>query len=136
MAYIDASYYTEKFGSEDNFSSEFERIADIASDVIDSLCTVTPTEKDLVDDRFKKAVAYEVELLEAQGGVDAILGFSEASQCGANESLGDYSVSGNGGAQQIITTKGGIPVSPMTISLLRKLGLMSRWAYADHYRRR
>lgn len=135
MAYIDATYYMELFGSE-SIGNEFQRLVDIASDIIDGLCTVKPSEADLNDNRFKKAVAYEVELLEAQGGVDAILGFSEASQAGGSESLGDYSVSANPAAQQVITAQGGLPVSPMTISLLRQLGLRSRWAYAEYYRRR
>lgn len=135
MAYIDISYYSGIFNPSSD-CSDFDRLADIASDIIDSLCTVSPTDKDIQDERFLKAVAYQVELLEAQGGVNAILGFSEASQAGGSESLGDYSVSHTPGSQQTVTTKGGIPVSPLTLSLLSKMGLRSRWAFADHYRRR
>ena len=135
-AYITKADYVAVVKSGNLSTEDFDRLADIASDVIYDICRVKPTEADLQNEHFKKAVIYEVELLEAQGGVDAILGFSEASQAGSSESLGDYSVSSNPGAQQVITTKDGIPVSSLAIAQLRRMGLMSRWAYADVYRRR
>lgn len=135
MAYIDKKFYDDDFNGQPMESAEFERLSDIASDVVYEICRVKPIESDLVKAEFKKAVAYEVEFLFEQGGIDAILGFSASSMAGGSESLGDYSVSGGSSAQAVLTTPGGIPVSPMAIMLLRRIGLMSKWAYASKYRR-
>lgn len=132
-AYIDWAYYS-RFSGGNITRSEFARLADIASDVIYDICRVKPLPEDLERDAFKKAVAYEVEFIAEQGGIDAILGFSNAVLEGGSESLGDYSVSAGSGAQKVITTAEGIPISPMSITLLRRLGLMSKWAYAPMYR--
>lgn len=135
MAYIDQDYYEQTFGGKPIVNPfEFKRLADIASEVVYDICRVKPNETDLVKDEFKRAVAYEVEFLCEQGGVDAILGFSNASMAGGNESLGDYSVSGGSSAEAVITAPGGIPISPMALMMLRRIGLMSRWAYASKYR--
>lgn len=136
MAYIDKAYYSDTFKGREIPEGEFDRLADIASDLIYDVCRVKPKETDLVDDRFKKAVAYQVEFLYEQGGTEAIMGRSEAAMAGSSESLGDYSVSANTSAQQAITTKDGIPVSSMAVMQLRRLGLMSAWAFADFYRGR
>lgn len=133
MAYIDKTYYHENFGNSIIDDNEFLRLADISSEVIYEICLCKPTEAHLVSNDFKKAVAYQVEMLHAQGGVDAILGFSESSNTISSESLGDYSYSVNSSNSQSIRTVNGIPVSSMSIMLLRKLGLMSRWAYAEYY---
>lgn len=130
-AYIDLEYYS-RFSGSNIARSEFSRLADIASDVIYGICRVKPSEYNVVSDEFKKAVAYEVELLYEQGGVDAILGMSEAALEGSSESLGDYSITSANGAQRVITTPEGIPISPMSIMLLRRMGLMSKWAYAPY----
>lgn len=135
MAYITEDYYRNTFGGREVLSSEFSRIADIASELVYDICRVKPSEDNIVSEEFKKAVAYEVEFLSEQGGIDAILGFSASSVAGGSESLGDYSVSGGSSAQAVLTTPGGIPVSPMAIMLLRRIGLMSKWAYASKYRR-
>lgn len=136
MAYIDKSYYTEQFGASVEDDGAFQRLADIASDLVYDICTVKPQEKDLVDSSFKKAVAYQVELLYEQGGVSAIQGQSEAALASGSESLGDYSVSGGSGSQTQLKFHKGIPISPMTEMLLSRLGLLCCWAYADYYRRR
>lgn len=135
MAYIDKDYYGNEFGGQPIEDNDFPRLADFASEVVYDICRVKPIESDLVKAEFKKAVAYEVEFLSEQGGIDAILGFSASSMAGGSESLGDYSVSGGSSAQAVLTTPGGIPVSPMAIMLLRRIGLMSKWAYASKYRR-
>lgn len=134
MAYIDKKFYDDDFNGQPMESAEFKRLSDIASDVVYEICRVKPIESDLVNAEFKKAVAYEVEFLFEQGGIDAILGFSAASMAGGSERLGDYSISGGNSAQTVITTPGGIPVSPMALMLLRRLGLMSKWVYAPFYR--
>lgn len=132
MAYITEDYYRNTFGGREVLSSEFSRIADIASELVYDICRVKPSEDNIVSEEFKKAVAYEVELLYEQGGVDAILGMSEAALEGSSESLGDYSITSANGAQRVITTPEGIPISPMSIMLLRRMGLMSKWAYAPY----
>ena len=134
MAVIDRGYYTALFKAKQIPDTEFNRLVDIASDVIYDICRVKPSDKDLVDNRYKKAVAYQVEFLDAQGGVDAVLGFSEAAQAGNSESLGDYSVSGKIGTKSVTTTADGVPMSPMAIGQLRQMGLMSRWAFAGSNR--
>lgn len=130
MAYIDKTFYDETFHGTEIPDEEFDRLADIASDLVYGICIVKPEAEDLIDATFQKAVAYQVELLYKQGGVDAVVGFSEASYSGGSESLGDYSVSDSSARQEAVMTYNGIPVSQMTLMLLRQLGLMTRWAYA------
>lgn len=136
MAYIDRQFYEESFGGKEIPKEEFDRLADIASDVIYDVCNRKPTEKEVCYVPFKKAVCYQTEILYEQGGVDAILGFSEASQRGGSEHLGDYSISAGTTHQEAVFTSGGIPISTLAIMNLRRLGLMSRWAYAGYYERR
>ena len=135
MSYITKEFYDENFKGTTIPDAEFERLAEIASDVIESVCTVKPTVNDLENPVFLKAVCYQVEMLYLQGGIDAIVGFSESSLASGSESLGDYSVGGTGkdvGANAVRV--GGIPVAWLSIYQLKKLGLMSRWAYAEFYR--
>lgn len=135
MSYITRDYYYNTFGGTKIPESEFERLADIAYDVIYEACIIKPSDKELADVTFQKAVCYQVEMLHLQGGVDAIVGFSESSQASGSESLGDYSVGGAGnGSGANFGSIGGIPVSSLAISQLRKLGLMQRWAYAEMHR--
>lgn len=132
MAYIDKDYYDNTFKGEAIEEALFARLADIASEMVYGICIVKPEEEDLIDETFKKAVAYQVEMLYQQGGIDAVTGFSEVSMAGGSESLGDYSISegsGSGSTAQVRTYEG-IPVSPVTLLLLKRLGLMSRWVYA------
>lgn len=136
MAYIDQEYYKKSFGGKDIPSEEFDRIADIASDVIYDACNRKPDDEVITHSVFKKAVCYQTELLYEQGGVDAILGFSEAALNGNSESLGDYSISAGTTSQTAIMTSDGIPISPLAIMSLRRLGLMTKWVYAEHYERR
>lgn len=139
MAYIDYDYYTELFGSTEITQTEFVRLAQIASDVIDSVVVISFVFADLSEDNqtlVKKAVAYEAELLDSQGGVNAIVGMS--AQSINSEQLGDYHVSGGSTAANSVNTGNvpyidGIPVSPLAISLLRKAGLMNRWAFTEWY---
>lgn len=133
MAYIDKEYYTN-FGGRPIPDDEFNRLAEIASDVIYDNCRVKPNDDDLQRDEFKKAVAYETEMLYEQGGVDAILGFSESSQAVGSETLAEYSISlggSNSAGGGVITASGGVPISPIAIKLLRRIDLMCRWAFAE-----
>ena len=135
MAYITKDFYDNTFCGTSIPEVEFKKLADIASDVIYDVCIIKPDEDSVYEDAFKKAVCYQAEMLYLQGGIDAIVGFSESSQASGSESLGDYSVGGAvSGSQANFNTLGGIPVSKLAIGQLRKLGLMSRWAYAEFYR--
>lgn len=135
MAYIDEGYYKGIFKGTEIPEGEFPRLAEIASDVIDSIVTIEIDEDTAKTDNVKKATAYEVEMIYQQGGVDAVIGFASGLAIGS-ESLGGYSISTteNNGSQVIMRTKDGIPVSSLTISLLKKAGLMCRWAYAGVYK--
>lgn len=131
MSYINREYYDDIFcGTPIEDNSLFERLADISSDVIYEVCIVKPSQTDEQTETFKKAVAYEVEMLYKQGGIDAAVGYAESSLTGVSEHLGDYSCSGGTPRHGAIRTSDGVPVSSMAIMILRKMGLMCRWAYA------
>lgn len=132
MAYIDRVYYYSQFMGKDIPADEFDQLARIASDVINSLVTVNLDESNISDD-VKKATAYQAEMLYHNGGVDAVVGFASGSI--SSESLGDYSVSYSGDSKFTARTKDGIPVSSLSISILKNAGLMSRWAYSERYKK-
>ena len=135
MSYITKDFYDKTFGGTAIPDGEFKRLSDIASDIIYDVCIIKPSDEEVANGTFQKAVCYQTEMLYLQGGIDAIVGFSESSQAAGSESLGDYSVGGAGNVSGAITgSLGGIPVSQMAIGQLRKLGLMQRWAYAEFYR--
>ena len=131
MAFIDADYYANEFKGNAIPDSKFERLAELASDVIDGLITVEMTDEEKqASVNVKKATAYQLEFMYEHGGIDTILGYSDVGI--TSESLGDYSVSTGGGtAASIAKTSDGIPVSPMALQYLRKDGLMCRWMYAN-----
>lgn len=127
MAFIDAAYYKDEFKGNAIPESKFDRLAELASDVIDGLITVDMTDEEKkASVNVKKATAYQLEFMFEHGGVDAILGYSDVDV--QSESLGDYSVSTGG---SIVKTSDGIPVSPLALQFLRKDGLMCRWMFAN-----
>lgn len=133
MAYIDYGYYKETFGGSTIPASEFNRLADIASDVVYAICLNKPIGPVLLESDFLRAIAYQVEFINEQGGLEAIYGRSDASQSGGGESLGDYSVSSMSGSNKsygAVKMYNGVPLSPLMLALLEKLGLMSQWVYA------
>lgn len=135
MAYIDYTYYTETFGGQEIPASDFPRLANTVTDIIDSICDVKPEGAMLTNEKFLRANGYGVEFLYQQGGLEAIFGRSDASQSGGSESLGNYSVSeGGSGNKTGVAMWRGIPVSSMLIELLEQLGLLHRWLYAYRYR--
>ncbi len=134
MTYIDQNYYKHSFGGTEIPDTEFDRLAEIASILIFDACYVKPDEDMQKSSDFKRAVAYQAEMLHAQGGISAVYGFSEASMSGTSESLGSYSISSGGASSEVITASGGIPISSLSIMLLIRLGLRSRWAYAGRRR--
>ena len=131
MAFIDAAYYKDEFKGNAIPETKFDRLAELASDVIDGLITVDMTyEEKQASVNVKKATAYQLEYMFAHGGIDTVLGYSDVDI--ASESLGDYSVTTGGSASSSIArTRDGIPVSPLALQFLRKEGLMCRWMYAN-----
>ena len=131
MAFIDAAYYKDEFKGNAIPESKFDRLAELASDVIDGLITVDMTEEEKkASVNVKKATAYQLEFMFEHGGIDTILGYSDMDI--TSESLGDYSVStGGSGTTKVPKTRDGIPVSPLALQYLRKDGLMCRWMFAN-----
>lgn len=129
MAYIDQNYYTNTFRGTP--VTNFDRLADIASDIIDSMVVVPVSSLDVTSAEYgkvKKACAYIVESLDANGGVDAVNGLSSSSA--DSESLGDYSIS----ASQSSSTRNGIwfgdiMIPMLAYMLLQQCGLISSWVY-------
>lgn len=128
MAYIDEDFYLDKFHGANIPSGEFERLVEIASDVIDSIVSCR-IDFDTMDensiDCVKRATAYEVEHLYHQGGVEAINGFAASGI--QSESLGSYRITGSTGSNNL--TFNGIPVAALALTFLRRANLMSRWVY-------
>lgn len=134
MAYLTIDYYLDTFGGEVTDEALFNRLTTAASDIIDAIVT-KPITDEVDKDMLAKAVAYQVEYIEAQGGIAALTGFAD-SQRAVTEKLDDYSITeaqtAEAGSNQL--SLNGIPISPMTVSILRRMGLMSRWVYASRRR--
>ena len=130
MATLDINYYNSVFNGNPIDQNAFVRLKMIAEDLVYDVCNKKPTEEQMLEEAYLKAICYEIEMLNEQGGVDAILGFSENANGIASESLGGYSVSNGNVSGGSILVKDGIPVSSLAISQLRRLGLISRWMYS------
>ena len=133
MAYIDATYYRDSFHCT-TMPEQFDRLADIASDIIDSIVSKPVQSLDKTSDAYQlvqKACAYIVETLDANGGVDATTGLSDAGV--SSVSLGDYSENRNAASeasQAGAVWFGDVRLPNLALTLLRRAGLTSRWAYA------
>ena len=128
MRYVDYDTYVVTFGGFSVPRSEFDFLSLAASAIVDLLVT-RPIET--VTDTIRLATAYEVETLYAQGGPDALAGLATVTS-GITEKLGDYSIS----TPYVSNEKrcysiGGIPVSGVTLFLLKKEGLMKRNVYEE-----
>lgn len=123
----------ERFGGEDVSESDFDRFETIAEDIVFNVCVIKPTEEQQVTVEYKKALCYQIEMLQNQGGIGAIVGMSEADT--TSEKLGDYSVTrrsdSSAGGKSAGYSLNGIPVSSFTVEFLRRIGLMKRWAFAE-----
>lgn len=135
MAYITAEYFKNTFNGVEIADDELTRLIQAASDAID-MAAVLPIKT--VTENVMRATAYEVECLFQHGGIDAVHGFSSIGNgFGGSERLGDYSVGGgtssrdSGGSE--FTMINGIPISPFSVALLRKDGLMRRWLYQGRH---
>ncbi|MEG2621415.1 MAG: hypothetical protein RSC06_00820 [Clostridia bacterium] len=135
MVYIDKAYYDGTFHGTAIPQEDFDRIADMASDLIDGIAVVPFVFAELEEAKqlcVKRATAYQTELLYLQGGVDAIVGMS--AQAADSEQLGAYGITkgataSSSSSKVVLPTVFGIPVSEMAVQQLRKAGLMARWAY-------
>jgi hypothetical protein len=127
MAYITAEYYSGTFHGHAIPSGEFDRIEADTETIIDGIVQIPVTDADKAADKFKKAVGYQMETLYVAGGMDAI-NAKVANGEKTNERLDDYSVTRQRVAEY--PTVDGMPVSPMTINLLRQLGYLKRWVYS------
>lgn len=135
MAYVSKEYYLNTFHGQTIPDAEFERLAQSASDVIDAVVCRPIDIKSDDPDMLSKAAAYQAELLYAQGGIDAMTGKAE-NQMAVTERLDDYSIqeARTDAANQKQLSINGVPVSAMTLSILRRMGLTSRWVYAGRRR--
>lgn len=127
MAYITREFYEEIFGASELSVRDFNVLADVSSDLISGVCTVTPRGCILQKTQFKKAVAYQLSYLYENGGVSAVFGQADAAVTGGSESLADYSVSsGNGESGSKSAMLNGIPVCGYSLLLLEQIGLIRR----------
>lgn len=134
MAYAQYSYYIDTFKGTPIPEATFNRLAEIASDVIDGIVHTPVESLDTASTAYGKvqrACCYIIESLNANGGVDSIMGFSESAK--NSESLGDYSYSGGNASMQSQGSAvwyGDIRIPAIIPELLRAAGLTCRWAYA------
>ena len=132
MAYIDETYYTGTFKGTAIASSEFDKLADIASDLVDSIVLIDVDTDDMSEAQIgylKKATAYETELLYLQGGIDAITGMAADNFSSAQ--VGGISVAKADQAMKSFPTVNGLPISALTVWNLKKAGLMRRLVAED-----
>lgn len=126
--YICYDYYISSFRGSTVPEEEFDAMVQAASDIVDLLVS-SPIKN--INENIRRAVAYEADTLYVQGGADALSGFASVTS-GIDEKLGDYSI----GTPYVSNEKriysiGGVPVSGMTLAILRKEGLMSRCVYTE-----
>ncbi|MBE6636711.1 MAG: hypothetical protein E7618_02770 [Ruminococcaceae bacterium] len=128
MSYITYDYYMTTFGGRQIPEEDFDYLAEAATTVVDLLVT-SPIIS--VTETVRRAVAYQAEVLFTQGGSDAIGGLAAVTS-GIDERLGDYSI----GTPYVSNEKrcysiGGVPVSGLTLMLLKKAGLITRCVYEE-----
>ena len=128
MNYLSYETYVSGFGGSAVPEEEFDYLASAASAIVDLLVS---RPRAAVTDSVRLAVAYQVEVLYAQGGIDALGGLATVTS-GIDERLGDYSI----GTPYVANERrcysiGGIPVSGMTVAILRREGLMGRCVYGE-----
>ena len=121
MGYITEEYYNEVYKGTPVDESELSVLIERASEIIDSMAVYSIDMDKLPEfacELVRRAVAAEVEYLDENGGVSALSGGNIAQA-----TLGKFSYSrGTSGAFSV----SGMPVAPMSISLLEKAGLLKR----------
>lgn len=131
MAYITKAEYDVFFPGNEITDADFTIIEDIASNIINratigkinafGLTSLTTT----LQDKIKKATAHQVNVLEKNGALDALIGDSELDS--ASITIGSYSESFSGqGNFRGSRTKmvDGIPISPVPNIILHGTGLL------------
>lgn len=134
--FITKAYYDAEFGGTDIPDTEFNRLAEAASEIMRATSNQKIRNEDYENPNLKRATAYQVEYLYEHGGLDAIVGY--ATDGASSEMLGDYQITTSADTRLKTPTMNGLPVSPMAIIALRKGGFMCRCVYArrhDHYDR-
>ena len=128
MAYVTAEYYSTTFHGHEIPGAEFSRVEADAADIIDGIVQVPISEEDAALDKLKRAVCYQIETLAVSGGAEALID-KAVNGMKTSERIDDYSVS----RQKVAAypTVDGVPVSPLTINLLRQLGKLKRWVYSE-----
>ena len=126
MAYIDRAYFASRFPDASIDPAAFARLAQIASDLIDLLVyRPVPLVDGTAPEEVRIACGYEVECLDANGGVDAVYAPPISS-----ERVGDYDVTLRAEDRAMLSV-GGIPISPLCYGWLVKSGLMCRAIHSE-----
>lgn len=134
--FITKEYYDTDFNGTDIPDTEWNRLAETASEILRGVATQEIHGFDRENPHLKRATAYQVEYLYEHGGIDAIFGF--ATDGASSEMLGDYQISTSEDTRLKTPTMNGLPVSPLAIMALREGGFMRRCVYARrrcHYGR-
>lgn len=116
--------------------SDFEAISSIASDVVDSyvfnaIRDYCLMEREDAAELIKKAVARQIDFIQAQGGMDAYLGKTERRPVSSySVSVGNTSESESygtaaGGASSGVTGEG-LLVSPIACAYLKRIQAIGR----------
>lgn len=116
------SYYVSVFGGDIISEQDFPRIASAAFDILSLAATKPLTESD----GCLRAQCYEAELIEKNGGMDAVYNIDVTAA--GRETLGDYSVqySAKNVNSRGLNLIAGMPLSPIAYVYLQREGLTNR----------
>lgn len=120
MAYIDRRFYTSSYYGEDIPSGEFEKLAKMASFVIDAVTfgRAARYQNGELSSAIKTATAIQTEYMYANGGISSATGTGDNMK--SSEQIGNYSYSKTSDG---LISIGGIPVSPLALAVLDSAGL-------------
>lgn len=135
MAYIDESYYTSV--SATPIVGNFLQAAERASDLIDAYTLNAVERFNLENDypvlfeKVKKAVAYQVEFMMQNGGLEAWAMASD-DLASKSESYSTYSISetyrqGSSGHKKLVGTLELAPLAGVLLAGITGLGRRARW---------
>lgn len=134
MVYIDKAFYDGLFPGNDLTDAEFTSFQAIAADIIDAVTMYRASTPALFDalpaetqTRIKRAVAYQLNTIDAQGGMSVVQGYGGDSSKNS-ESIGKYAYSGSSASNVSQSVWNGIPLSPLLNSILFPTGLLNRAA--------
>ena len=127
MGYVTYDYYTDTFHGHPISMDAFPRLESDAGMMMDSVVQRAVSEDDLAGDVFKRAVCYQIETLALAGGIATQ---TETIIRGRITSVSNDGYSESREATKEGNTLFGLPLSPMAMATLRKLGYLNRWTYA------